>query len=142
MHGHRIGYVWVNSFDPNPERQLEAALANIRRGVTDPQSLEARHDLSCAAPAHTEEFLYRRAVERILSFTKRTAPGPNTTPDHPQALVPLPKTPAAVTALPAIVRCGGPPILCQGRFFRDATHGGPGRLLQTRRHGSRGFTPC
>ena len=30
---------------------------------------------------------------RILSFTKRTAPGPNT-PDHPQALVPLPKTPA------------------------------------------------
>ena len=42
---------------------LEAALANIRRGVTDPQSLEARHDLSCAAPAHTEEFLYRRAVE-------------------------------------------------------------------------------
>ena len=71
----------------------------------------------------------------------RTAPGPNT-PDHPQALVPLPKTPAAVTALPAIVRCGGPPILCQGRFFRDATHGGPGPLLQTRRHGSRGFTPC
>ena len=60
---------------------------------------------------------------------KRTAPGPNT-PDHPQALVPLPKTPAAVTALPAIVRCGGPPILCQGRFFRDATHGGPGPLLQ------------
>ena len=53
-----------------------------------------------------------------------------------------PKTPAAVTALPAIVRCGGPPILCQGRFFRDATNGGPGPLLQTRRHGSRGFTPC
>ena len=71
----------------------------------------------------------------------RTAPGPNT-PDHPPALVPLPKTPAAVTALPAIVRCGGPPILCQGRFFRDATNGGPGPLLQTRRHGSRGFTPC
>ena len=23
MHGHRIGYVWVSSFDPNPERQLE-----------------------------------------------------------------------------------------------------------------------
>ena len=20
MHGHRIGYVWVSSFDPNPER--------------------------------------------------------------------------------------------------------------------------
>ena len=36
----------------------------------------------------------------------RTAPGPNT-PDHPQALVPLPKTPAAVTALPAIVRREG-----------------------------------
>ena len=32
-------------------------------GVTDPQSLEARHDLSCAALAHTEECLYRRAVE-------------------------------------------------------------------------------
>ena len=37
----------------------------------------------------------------------RTAPGPNT-PDHPQALVPLPKTPARATALPAIVRCRGP----------------------------------
>ena len=23
MHGHRIGYVRVSSFDPNPERQLE-----------------------------------------------------------------------------------------------------------------------
>ena len=23
MHGHRIGYVWVSSFDPNSERQLE-----------------------------------------------------------------------------------------------------------------------
>ena len=32
-------------------------------GVTDPQSLEDRHDLSCAALAHTEEFLDRRAVE-------------------------------------------------------------------------------
>ena len=31
-----------------------------------------------------------------------------TTPDHPQALVPLPKTPARATALPSIVRRGGP----------------------------------
>ena len=31
-----------------------------RRGVTDPQALEARHDLSCAALAHTEELLDRR----------------------------------------------------------------------------------
>ena len=38
----------------------------------------------------------------------RTAPGPNT-PDHPQALVPLPKIPARATALPSIVRCGGLP---------------------------------
>ena len=30
-----------------------------------------------------------------------------TTPDHPQALVPLPKTPARATALPSIVRRGG-----------------------------------
>ena len=30
------------------------------RGVTDPQ---AQHDLSCAALAHTEEFLDRQAVE-------------------------------------------------------------------------------
>ena len=30
-----------------------------------------------------------------------------TTPDHPQALVPLPKTPARETALPSIVRRGG-----------------------------------
>ena len=41
----------------------DESLPRHRRGVTDPQSLEARHDLSCAAPAHTEEFLYRRAVE-------------------------------------------------------------------------------
>ena len=34
-----------------------------RRGVTDPQALKARHDLSCAALAHTEELLDRRAVE-------------------------------------------------------------------------------
>ena len=32
-------------------------------GVTGPQALEIRHDLSCAAPAHTEELLDRRAVE-------------------------------------------------------------------------------
>ena len=46
----------------------------------------------------------------------RTAPGPNT-PDHPQALVPRPKTPAAVTALPAIVRCGGPAAVFVGEEF-------------------------
>ena len=23
LHGHRIGYIWVSSFDQNPERQLE-----------------------------------------------------------------------------------------------------------------------
>ena len=47
---------------------------------------------------------------------KITAPGPNT-PDHPQALVPRPKTPAAVTALPAIVRCGGPAAVFVGEEF-------------------------
>ena len=41
----------------------DESLPRHRRGVTDPQSLEARHDLSCAALAHTEELLDRRAVE-------------------------------------------------------------------------------
>ena len=41
----------------------DESLPRHRLGVTDPQSLEAHHDLSCAALAHTEEFLYRRAVE-------------------------------------------------------------------------------
>ena len=51
---------------PAVRRPLQArdeSLPRHRRGVTDPQSLEARHDLSCAAPAHTEELLDRRAVE-------------------------------------------------------------------------------
>ena len=41
----------------------DESLPRHRRGVTDPQALEARHDLSCAALAHTEELLDRRAVE-------------------------------------------------------------------------------
>ena len=44
-------------------RRSMRASRDTARGVTDPQSLEARHDLSCAAPAHTEELLDRRAVE-------------------------------------------------------------------------------
>ena len=38
----------------------DESLPRHRRGVTDPQALEARHDLSCAALAHTEELLDRR----------------------------------------------------------------------------------
>ena len=52
--------------NPGGRRPLQArdeSLPRHRRGVTDPQSLEARHDLSCAALAHTEELLDRRAVE-------------------------------------------------------------------------------
>ena len=51
-----------------PLQARDESLPRHRRGVTDPQSLEARHDLSCAALAHTEEFLYRRAVE--VSWTR------------------------------------------------------------------------
>ena len=82
--------------------------------------------------AHDKGY-YHSLKKHIRDLTRPTIPKPSFL---------SPKTPAAVTALPAIVRCGGPPILCQGRFFRDATHGGLGPLLQTRRHGSRGFTPC
>ena len=46
----------------------------------------------------------------------RTAPGPNT-PDHPQALVPLPKTPARATALPSIVQRGGPAAVFAAEQF-------------------------
>ena len=52
--------------NPGGRRPLQArdeSLPRHRCGVTDPQALEARHDLSCAAPAHTEELLDRRAVE-------------------------------------------------------------------------------
>ena len=52
--------------NPGGRRPLQArdeSLPRHRRGVTDPQALEARHDLSCAALAHTEELLDRRAVE-------------------------------------------------------------------------------
>ena len=31
MHGHRIGYVWVSSFDPNPERRSRAGACIGRR---------------------------------------------------------------------------------------------------------------
>ena len=44
-----------------------------------------------------------------------------TTPDHPQALVPLPKTPARATALPAIVKRGGPAaVFAAEQFFYAA----------------------
>ena len=54
-----------------------------RRGVTDPQALEPRHDLSCAVLAHTEEFLDRLAVEAggfdgpqgVEDFGKSMKPG-------------------------------------------------------------------
>ena len=50
----------------------------------------------------------------------RIAPEPNT-PDHPQALVPLPKTPARATALPAIVQRGGPAaVFAAEQFFYAA----------------------
>ena len=42
-------------------REISRAVRRCKS--TDPQALEARHDLSCAAPAHTEELLDRRAVE-------------------------------------------------------------------------------
>ena len=41
----------------------DESLPRHRRGVTDPQSLETRHDLSCTALTHTEELLDRQAVE-------------------------------------------------------------------------------
>ena len=47
-------------------RNLSAAPRSAACFVAD--QLEARHDLSCAALAHTEEFLYRRAVE--VSWTR------------------------------------------------------------------------
>ena len=47
---------------------------------------------------------------------KETAPGPNT-PDHPQALVPLPQNTRQVTALPSIVRCGGPAVVFAAEEF-------------------------
>ena len=53
-------------WNPGGRRPLQArdeSLPRHRRGVTDPQALEARHDLPCAALAHTEELLDRRAVE-------------------------------------------------------------------------------
>ena len=31
MHGHRIGYVWVSSFDPNPERRSRRGACIGRR---------------------------------------------------------------------------------------------------------------
>ena len=37
--------------------------ASLEAPFLRPQALEARHDLSCAALAHTEEFLDRLAVE-------------------------------------------------------------------------------
>ena len=47
-----------------------------------------------------------------------------TTPDHPQALVPLPKTPARATALPSIVRRGGPAaVFATGEFLYAAAPG-------------------
>ena len=46
----------------------------------------------------------------------RTAPGPNT-PDHPPALVPLPQNTRQVTALPSIVRCGGPAVVFAAEEF-------------------------
>ena len=52
--------------NPAGRRLLQArdeSLPRHRRGVTDPQALETRHDLSCAALAHTEELLDRQAVE-------------------------------------------------------------------------------
>ena len=42
-------------------RVMRASATPLRR--YRPQALEARHDLSCAALAHTEELLDRRAVE-------------------------------------------------------------------------------
>ncbi len=44
-------------------RRSMRAARDTAAALTDPQSLEARHDLSCAAPAHTEELLDRPAVE-------------------------------------------------------------------------------
>ena len=51
---------------PTPRRPLQArdeSLPRHRCDAAGPQALEARHDLSCAALAHTEELLDRRAVE-------------------------------------------------------------------------------
>ena len=52
--------------NPGGRRLLQArdeSLSRHRRDVTDPQARPTRHDLSCAALAHTEELLDRRAVE-------------------------------------------------------------------------------
>ena len=43
-------------------------------------------------------------------------------PDHPQALVPLPKIPARATALPAIVRRGGHPAQPRALGARRPPH--------------------
>ena len=44
-------------------RRSMRAARDTAAALTDPQALEARHDLPCAAPAHTEELLDRQAVE-------------------------------------------------------------------------------
>ena len=55
-------------------------------------------------------------IKDIIIHIKEPPPDP-TRPTIPQALVTLPKTPAAVTALPAIVRCGGPAAVFVGEEF-------------------------
>ena len=68
MSGSRAGNKTANPRASNDKidgtgATCDESLPRHRRGVTDPQALEARHDLSCAALAHTEELLDRRAVE-------------------------------------------------------------------------------
>ena len=61
--GAAVPFPLENPADRRLFQARDESLSRHRRGVTDPQALKARHDLSCAAPAHTEELLDRQAVE-------------------------------------------------------------------------------